>query len=323
MSLYCVYISMEALMKKILPVFAVIAILLSACGAGNAQPTAISLPTAMPSSTPAAANATAEIVSGGEAGSERVSSVDGMPQVYIPEGTFRMGGMDPDVQRDEEPVHNVTLKPYWMDKLEVTNAMYTLCVQAGACELPQTLKSETRQSYFNNPEFNDYPVVYVTWLQAKTYCEWAGRRLPTEAEWERAARGDDFRTYPWGDARPDSSHGNFNYFVGDTTRVGNFPAGASPYGVLDMAGNVAEWVADYYNADYYSQNVTVNPPGPGERSEFFNRVVRGGTFQDAFKDIRLANRASVRGSNPSADDIYSADYLGEFSPKIGFRCASD
>jgi formylglycine-generating enzyme required for sulfatase activity len=234
-----------------------------------------------------------------------------------------MGGMDPDVQRDEEPVHNVTLKGYWMDKLEVTNAMYTLCVQAGACELPQTFKSESRESYFNNPEFNDFPVVYVTWAQADAYCTWAGRRLPTEAEWERAARGDDFRTYPWGDDRPDSSRGNFNYFVGDTTRVGNFPAGASPFGILDMAGNVAEWVADYYDADYYAQGVTVNPPGPGERSAYFNRVVRGGTFQDAFKDIRLANRASVRGSNPSASDINSADYLGEFSPKIGFRCASD
>ena len=310
-------------MKKLIPILAVLAIIASACGAGNAEPTAIPLPTAMPTNTPPVGNAPAEQVANAEAGQERVSSVDGMPAVYVPAGTFRMGGMDPDVDRDEEPPHNVDMKGFWMDKLEVTNAMYNLCVQAGACELPQTFKSQTRESYFNNAEFNDHPVVYVTWLQADTYCKWAGRRLPTEAEWEYSARGNDYRTYPWGDDRPDSSRGNFNYFVGDTTKVGNYPAGASPFGVLDLSGNVAEWVADYYDANYYAQGVTSNPTGPGARSEFFQRVVRGGTFQDAFKDVRVANRASVRGSNPQASDIYSEDYLGEFSPKIGFRCATD
>lgn len=310
-------------MKKLIPILAVIAILASACGAGNAEPTAIPLPTAFPTNTPPSINAPADVEANAASGEERVSGVDGMPAVYIPDGTFRMGGMDPDVDRDEEPPHNVTMKGFWMDKLEVTNAMYTLCVQAGACELPQTFKSETRESYFNNPEFNDFPVVYVTWLQADTYCKWAGRRLPTEAEWEYAARGTDYRTYPWGEDRPDSSRGNFNYFVGDTTRVGNYPAGASPFGILDMAGNVTEWVADFYDLDYYSQSANVNPTGPGARSEYFNRVVRGGTFQDVFKDVRLANRASVRGSNPQADDVYSEDYLGTFSPKIGFRCSSD
>jgi serine/threonine-protein kinase len=268
-------------------------------------------------------NAPVDQVSGGEAGEERVSSVDGMPQVYVPAGTFHMGGMDTNKKVDEEPAHSVTMKGYWIDKLEVTNGMYMLCVQAGACEPPQHFKSQTRDSYFNNPEFDAYPVVYVTWLQADTYCKWAGRRLPTEAEWEYAARGTDFRTYPWGDTRPDSSFGNFNYFVGDTAQVGSFPAGASPFGVLDMAGNAAEWVADYYDSKYYEKGVTTNPPGPGSRSSYFNRVVRGGTFQDGFKDIRLANRASVRGSNPQASDIYSADYLGDVSPKIGFRCGSD
>lgn len=311
-------------MKTSFPIFMLFVILVSACsGVGaQAEPTAISLPTAFPTNTPPSMNAPVE-ASVGKAGEERVSSVDGMPQAYIPEGTFHMGAVDPDVQKDEQPDHNVTMKGFWMDKLEVTNAMYALCVKAGACELPIEFKSDTRESYYNNPEFNDYPVVYMTWLQANTYCTWAGRRLPTEAEWERAARGDDLRTYPWGDDRPDSSRGNFNYFVGDTTRVGSFPAGASPYGVLDMAGNVAEWTNDYYDSNYYSQGVTVNPPGPGARSEFFNRSVRGGTFQDVFKDIRLANRASVLGSNPKESDIYSKEYLGEISPKIGFRCASD
>lgn len=309
-------------MKKLFPITMALVLLLSACQlGGQAQPTAIALPTAFPTNTPPAINAPAE--QGGTAGSERASSVDGMPQVYIPDGTFRMGGLDNDVTKDEQPAHSVTLKGFWIDKLEVTNAMYMLCVNAGACEPPQYFKSDTRELYFNNAEFNDFPVVYVTWLQADTYCKWSGRRLLTEAEWERAARGDDFRTYPWGDERPDSSRGNFNYLVGDTTRVGNFPAGASPFGVLDMAGNVAEWVHDYYDGDYYAQGVTINPPGPGERSQYFNRVVRGGSFQDAFVDVRVANRASVQGSNPDASDIYSKEYLGEVSPKIGFRCGSD
>ncbi len=309
-------------MKKIIPIFVALALFASACGAGNAQPTAIPISTAFPTNTPSAINPTAEIAVGSP-GEERVSSVDGMPQAYIPEGTFRRGGLDPDSQKNEKPDHNVTLKGFWMDKLEVTNGMYMLCVQAGACEPPQAFRSETRDSYFNNAEFNDFPVVHVTWMQADTYCKWAGRRLPTEAEWERAARGDDYRTYPWGDERPDSSRGNFNYFVGDTTRVGSFPAGASPFGILDMAGNVHEWLADYYDPEYYSKNVTMNPPGPGARSNFFVRVIRGGSFQDVFKDVRLAKRSSLRGSNPNASDPFSADYLGEFSPKVGFRCASD
>ncbi|KXK12429.1 MAG: serine/threonine protein kinase [Chloroflexi bacterium OLB14] len=310
-------------MKKIIPIFAVLTMVLSACGAGGGAATPIPVATAFPTNTPSV-NATAEVASaGGTAGEERLSSADGMSEIYIPEGTFRMGAMDTEEERDEVPSHNVTLKAFWIDKFEVTNGMYFNCVKAGACEPPQYLKSETRDSYFGNAEFNDFPVVYVTSYQAELYCKWAGRRLPTEAEWERAARGDDFRTYPWGDDRPDSSRGNFNFIVGDTTRVGSYPAGASPFGVLDMAGNVAEWVADYYDANYYAQNVTVNPTGPGARSQYFQRVVRGGTFQDAYKDIRVANRASVRGSNPSAQDQFSADYLGDVSPKIGFRCASD
>jgi formylglycine-generating enzyme required for sulfatase activity len=308
-------------MKKLFPILMALVLFLSACQlGGQAEPTAIPLPTAFPTNTPSV-NAPAD--AGGSAGSERASSVDGMPQVFVPDGTFRMGALDNDAQKDEQPAHAVTLKGFWIDKLEVTNAMYLLCATSGACEPPQYFKSDTRESYFNNAEFNDFPVVYVTWAQADAYCKWTGRRLPTEAEWERAARGDDFRTYPWGDERPDSSRGNFNYFVGDTTRVGNFPAGASPFGVLDLAGNVAEWVKDYYDSDYYAQGVTMNPPGPGERSQYFNRVVRGGSYQDAFVDVRLANRASVQGSNLDEKDIYSKEYLGEVSPKIGFRCASD
>ncbi|MGC8856133.1 MAG: formylglycine-generating enzyme family protein [Anaerolineae bacterium] len=311
-------------MKRLIPILVALSVLVTACqmGGGQAQPTPLALPTAFPTNTPAV-NPTQS--SGGgkvEAGSERTSPVDGMVQVYIPAGTFQMGGIDSKASQDEKPVHPVTMHGFWIDKVEVTNAMYMLCVKAGACRLPHETKSQTRQSYFNNPEYNDYPVVYVGWGDAKAYCEWANRRLPTEAEWERAARGDDFRTYPWGDERPDSSRANFNFYVGDTTRVGSFPAGASPFGVLDMAGNVAEWVNDFYDAGYYSSAINVNPPGPLARANYFNRVVRGGTFQDGEIDIRLANRASVLGPNPDAP-LDSPQYYGEFSPKIGFRCAAD
>jgi formylglycine-generating enzyme required for sulfatase activity len=252
----------------------------------------------------------------------KVSPVDGMPQVYIPAGTFRMGGMDVRRALNEIPEHDVTLDAFWMDQLEVTNAMYGLCVSAGGCILPQDLKSQRRPEYFTNPEFKDHPVIYVTWGQAKAYCEWVGRRLPSEAEWERAGRGDDFRTFPWGEDKANGLLANFNMLVGDTSRVGTYPAGASPFGILDMAGNVAEWVNDFYTFDYSSalQN-TLNPTGPSTSSNF-NRVVRGGSLGDAEINIRVSKRSSVLGSNLNAKPDSSA-YFGASSPRIGFRCTED
>ena len=306
-------------------------IFLTACARTQApviEPTSIPLPTntlvgASPTTpvetTPPTVTHTAEPSSTPELLTHRVSPVDGMPQVYIPTGTFRMGGMDVRRLPNERPEHDVTLDAFWMDQLEVTNAMYGLCVSAGACSLPQHLKSQRRPDYFLNPEFKDYPVVYVTWGQAKTYCEWAGRRLPTEAEWERAGRGDDFRTFPWGEDKADGLRANFNMLVGDTSRVGTYLAGASPFGVLDMAGNVAEWVNDYYSFDYSNLlEKTLNPTGP-ETSSSLNRVVRGGSLGDAEINIRVSKRSSVRGSNLSARPDSTA-YLGDSSPRIGFRC---
>lgn len=311
-------------MKKLFTILMALTMISTACqlGGGQEQPTPIPLPTAQPTNPPVVLNPTAEPSGGNEtAGSERTSP-DGMTEVFVPQGTFQMGGFDSAASNDEKPVHKVSLHSFWFDKLEVTNAMYLGCIKGGACQPPQNVKTESRPSYFSNPDFNDYPVVYVTWEDAATYCKWAGRRLPTEAEWERAARGDDVRTYPWGDANPDSTLANFNYQSGDTTRVGSYPAGASPFGALDMAGNVAEWVNDYYSGTYYAQNISTNPTGPNSRSNFFARVVKGGSYGDSKLLIRASKRSSVVGSDLNAD-IGTPAYLGEFSPRIGFRCASD
>jgi eukaryotic-like serine/threonine-protein kinase len=312
-------------MKKILLVLTALAMFSGACqpGAGSA-PTPLPFVTALPTPTSVTLNPTAA-PSGRtfDAGEERTANVDGMIMVYIPAGSFRMGGLDADRKVQETPDRSVTMKDFWIDKIEVTVGMYALCVQAGACEPPRDFTSESRTRYFGNPEFNDYPVIHVTWGDAKAYCEWAGRRLPTEAEWERAARGDDFRIFPWGDERPDASRANFNWLVRDTSRVGSFPAGASPFGVLDMAGNVWEWVEDYYNPTFYSSAGSQNPLGPlAPAGAGHRRVLRGGSWQDDEKEIRVSNRGFASGPDFSAA-VNSPAYFGEAARKIGFRCATD
>lgn len=251
----------------------------------------------------------------------RISTKDGMTQLYIPAGTFTMGGMDVYRENDEQPAHEVTLHAFWMDQVEVTNGMYNLCVQAGICRSPVEVRSDNREEYFGNPEFNDYPVVFVTWYDADAYCTWSGRRLPTEAEWEYAARGNDKRNYPWGDELPNEYTANFMNLVGDTARVGSYAEGASPFGVLDLAGNVWEWVADRYRPDYYNKSTAENPQGPTE-DEVFNtfRVIRGGSFQEDGLFLRLANRSFLDGPNPKAQPDEEA-YYGKSSFVIGFRCA--
>jgi len=233
-----------------------------------------------------------------------------------------MGGLDVHADlNDELPAHYVEIDAFWIDQLEVTNAMYLLCVQAGACSLPGSWASERRSSYFNTEEFKDYPVVSVTWEQANVYCAWAERRLPTEAEWERAARGDDFRNYPWGDEPPTEMYANFDRLVNDTSRVGSYAAGASPFGALDMAGNVWEWVADLYGTDYYNSSPELNPIGP-ETSSTNLRVIRGGSFQDEWTNLRVSKRGAALGPAPELR-LNSSNSYGEQSSKIGFRCAAD
>jgi formylglycine-generating enzyme required for sulfatase activity len=251
---------------------------------------------------------------------KRTSPTDGMPQVYVPAGTVRMGGLDVHAdEQDELPAHNVALDAFWIDQLEVTNAMYMLCVQTGDCSLPGDWASDRRFDYFNTEEFKDYPVVHVTWEQANIYCDWAGRRLPTEAEWERAARGDDFRNYPWGDEPPNEKYANFSRLVNDTSRVGSYAAGASPFGALDMAGNVWEWVSDLYRTEYYRISPDHNPTGP-ESNTTYLRVIRGGSFQDEWADLRVSKRGEALGPAPNAP-FDALNRSGEHSSKIGIRCA--
>ena len=232
--------------------------------------------------------------------------------VTVPAGDFQMGCSpnDTNCDSDESPLHTVYLDAYDIDKYEVTNARYKACVDGGGCSAPYSSSSYTRSSYYGNAAYDSYPVIYVDWNQAAAFCAWdGGKRLPTEAEWEKAARGgSDTHIYPWGDEPPDCTLGNFyinGYCVGDTSQVGSYPSGASPYGALDMAGNVWEWVSDWYQSDYYgSQASWSNPSGPTSGSY---RVLRGGAWGDDWRDFRVSVRGGV---NPTAR-----------SGDIGFRCA--
>ena len=243
---------------------------------------------------------------------ETVKGKDGAPMILIPAGPFTMGSNDG--LPNERPEHLVELDAYSIDQYEVTLALYRKFLDAGKHESPPTWDDEAATTV------GDRPAIGMKWADAEAYCKWAGKRLPTEAEWEKAARGTDARRYPWGSMQPFVDIANYNRGLwvseavtlaavtsgleGMSVRHGLKEGGRSPYGLNHMAGNAAEWVADWYDRDYYQNNPKKNPPGPAQGEK---RVLRGGSWADLPLALRVSARISAE---PEFEDR-----------TIGFRCA--
>ena len=230
-------------------------------------------------------------------GSDPVGPSGSGEMMMIPEGPFVMGADD--YGRDEGPPHEVFLSAYWIDRCETTNRSYAAFVEATGRPGPAFASDRT----LSDP---DQPAVGVDWFDADAYCRWAGKRLCTEAEWEKAARGTDGRLYPWGDDPPGARFANYGNHVGRTTAVGRYPDGRSAYGLYDMGGNVWEWVADRYRVDYYAGSPTQDPPGP-ETGDL--RGQRGGSWMNGAQALRAIERGRLTPEGKG--------------PDIGFRCCRD
>jgi len=244
---------------------------------------------------------------------KKVSPGSDKEMALIPQGSFEMGSrrslreLDPVsiFQADrhmlgpEDPAHEVILDAYYIDLYEVTNAHYKKYIDATG--------SKTMPRYWDDSNFNQpkQPVVGISWKEAQAFCHWKTKRLPTEAEWEKASRGKRPTKYPWGNEAPDKTRLNFNSHVGKTTPVGSYPTGKSDYGVFDLSGNVAEWVQDWHFPEYYLFSPKENPPGP-EKSHY--KIIRGGNWLNNAEDVRLTYRNATV---PKAR-----------SKTIGFRCAA-
>ena len=262
-----------------------------------------------------------------------ITADDGSVMILIPEGSFPMGGREEEVSQApdghlltyvaERPVHQVELSAYYLDKHEVTNAQYHRFLEAASAsgaqwdhpDQPESL--EHRQRYLNDGlRGESNPAVGLNWYDAYAYCQWAGKRLPTEAEWEYAARGREYRKYPWGEGHPYSNGiwwANYRPQTGHaedghrwTAPVGSYPDGVSPFGILDLSGNAEEWVQDWYSVDYYRRSEGRNPPGPASGTK---KVIKGGSYGSPAHQIRAAMRIFGKPKDKG--------------PRIGFRCAMD
>jgi formylglycine-generating enzyme required for sulfatase activity len=232
--------------------------------------------------------------------------------ITIPAGDFVMGCVNGDDYCYKDQKHTVTLSEYKIQKYEVTNAQYKQCVDAAICKTSWDptwgYDGSMRTEYYGNATYDNYPMIYVDWNDANTYCGWIGGRLPTEAEWEKAARGPSPREvlYPWGDDDPTCDLAEFDECsTKDTAEVGSHPTGASYYGAMDMAGNVYEWVNDWYD-EAYGGPPWKDPQGPGNGED---RVMRGGGWSGAASYLRVSGRSRSLPTSMSHD--------------IGFRCAKD
>jgi len=286
---------------------------------GTAPPTVTAppLPSPAPSPTPSTVPTAEPLPTGPPVGASPGQTwrrpADGTTMVYVPAGEFEMGSNDP-YYNNEHPPHRVGLDAFWLDQTEVTNGQYQACEQAGACKPPDSESSFTRSLYYDQEAYEEFPVVHVNWYRAVAYCQWVGGRLPTEEEWEYAARGPESRWFPWGDA-PDPARLNYcdarcplphadpsgDDGYADTAPVGSYPAGASWCGALDLVGNVWEWVWDWYGFYPAEENPDWLAP------EMQNRVIRGGAWDTNADHARCTFRNWY---NPT-----------ESHDSIGFRCA--
>lgn len=229
-------------------------------------------------------------------------------EILIPAGQFLMGCASDIWHKcdgDSQPIHAVYLEAYFIDKTEVTAGQYAECVAGGGCTPPGSDTNRSQSVAAATEE--GHPVTHVTWEQADAYCRWRGKRLPTEAEWEKAAHGTDPSIYPWGNNPPSCDLLNYDKCVGGTTPVGSYSESASPYGVLDMAGNVREWVNDFYLKPYYASSPYYNPQGPKAEETVGEHLLRGGSWKDDAGGITTW----IRFDEAETYYIY----------KAGFRCA--